>query len=150
MAERIETMRERERVQTPGGGREMTKQQFKRDCDVNHVVAQYRQTGQLTSSNPKQPLYGDFSTAVTLQDALDLVRRAEADFMALPSSVRKAADHSPVELLRMMATPEGVAELKRAGLAIAEPEGIDTPSRGEEAAPASADEASGGGVTQTN
>lgn len=111
-----EEVRPGRRVSIDTGSESNVKQQFKDDSDVNLIVANYGKMGVFSNINPLTPQYGDFSTALDLQQAIELTRLAEERFMALPSTVRGAADNNPVRFLQMMETEQGQAILQRAGM----------------------------------
>ncbi len=67
---------------------------------------------------PRQPLSGDFTGALELQDAINLVDAAESDFMALPAEVRAVCQNNPVQLLERMTDRDQFHELVEAGLPV--------------------------------
>lgn len=134
--------RERIQVLAEVGTRSRTKQANKAETDINLMVARYKKTGMFTNINPKEPKYGDFSEAVSLEDAFNRVQQATKEFMALPAQVRAMAQNDPVTLLEMLADEGAVQALKAAGLPIK-----DTPPEGENPTPIDAGVPSGGGVS---
>lgn len=104
-----------------------TWQAAKDECDVNLIIANYNRTGLMNHVNPKQARYGDFSEALELQEAIQLVRQAEAEFMALPAPIRAMANNDPVVFMEMLADEGAVAALKAAGLPVREPGQEETP-----------------------
>lgn len=112
--------RERARFPAKSGGEKMTKQSFRDEVDINSLVARYRQTGIMPHTRTRTPLYGDFSMAQDLQATLDTVRTTNESFMALPAAVREAANNSPVQLLEMLATDEGISQLEAQGLILSD------------------------------
>lgn len=105
---------ERGAIAFEGPGR--TKQSLAQETDINAIIRRHAKTGVVTHLNRAAPRYGDFSAAASLHEALNLVFEAEEEFMSLPSSVRKACEHSPVRLLELLATEEGTELLVEAGL----------------------------------
>lgn len=93
-----------------------TKQSHKDECDVNNIVRKHASTGLLNHVTRREPLYGDFTGVISLQDSLENVAAAQAEFDALPSAIRAAANNDPLEFARMVAHPEGAAALEEAGL----------------------------------
>lgn len=114
-----------------------TWQAAKDECDVNLIIANYNRTGLLGHLNPRQAMYGDFSQALELREAIDLARAAEADFMALPANIRAMAQNDPVVFLEMLADEGAVAALKAAGLPVQEPGTVETPKEETAQPPAS-------------
>lgn len=109
------------------------------------MIARYKKTGVFSNLNPREPKYGDFSEAVTLEEAFHLVANAQKSFMELPATVRALAGNDPVTLLEMLADEAATGALVKAGLPIK-----DTPQAGENPAPQDAGDPAGGGVSQTN
>lgn len=104
-----------------------TKQEGRRDADVNIIVNTYARTGAWANVNPRVAKYGDFSEAVSLEEAFEMTRNAQAEFMKLPAAVRALANNNPVELLQMLATEEGVNTLEKAGMEIIKPKSAEGP-----------------------
>jgi len=68
---------------------ERTKQEFKDQCDVNKIVANFTRTGRLDQLDAAQGMFLDISEGPqTYQDSLNLVIKARTAFDALPSDVR--------------------------------------------------------------
>lgn len=125
--------RERDRLSAPVGERTRTKQSFKDECDINKIVNRFRKTGQLTHVTGGEPIYGDFSKSVELQEAIERVEAAWTGFMNLDAHIRKAADNDPVKLLEMLADEDQAYALQEAGMELGlAPREV----RGEEPAPA--------------
>lgn len=95
-------------------------QAAKDECNINHILAMHAQ-GQQAKQAPGTAHYGDFSEAVDLAAAYDLIFDAEEAFGDLPSSVREAAMNNPVLFAEMLQTPDGQSHLSRAGLPILDP-----------------------------
>lgn len=93
-----------------------TKQSFKKECDINNIVAFYKKKGVIAHLNPAKPRYG-FAPSVDYVDALQLVIDAEQSFNDLPSEVRKRFDNDPAAFLEFVENPENDAELVKLGLA---------------------------------
>jgi len=101
---------------TPVGTESRAKQSFKDQCDINIIVRAHASGHEVTHLNPNTPQYGDFSAATDLQDQLNGVMAAQAEFDALPSAVRAAAENNPVRFLEMCADIDGRNILVEAGL----------------------------------
>lgn len=99
-----------------------TKQADKEACDINNILKRYEKTGQLPDMIREDGRYGDFSNPVTLQEAFEIVNRAEAQFMALSARVRERFGNDPVQMLEFCANSANVAEMVELGLAIAPPQ----------------------------
>lgn len=110
------TYRKHEPVDHPGGGALVTKQDQAAACDINTILANYARTGVLTHVNNAEPLYIDAPRVEGLQEALELVRDAEAAFMQLPAKVRERFDNEPLALLAALEDPSRAAELRELGV----------------------------------
>lgn len=115
MAEFTTKELERRRVTAPAGGETMTKQSMAAEVDINNIIKRWLRTGVAPVTGQK-PLYGDFTGMVDFHSAMNRIRTAEADFMALPSAVRKHVDNDPGKFLEMVYDPERHDELVELGL----------------------------------
>lgn len=123
-----------------------TKQSEGPATDINAIVKKYETTGMVSHLNQRAPMYGDFSQAVALHEALNAVMEADDAFMTLPAEVRKEAENDPVRFLEMLASPEGTEVLVEAGLDAKlveeredNPTPVETPPGGDETPPKAAD-----------
>lgn len=97
-----------------GPGR--TKQAFKKECDVNTIMAKYKKTGLLPRLISREPRYGDFSAAVDYQAAMNTVIFAQEQFAALPAKVRGRFGNDPRQFLEFAENPENAEEMRKMGL----------------------------------
>lgn len=97
----------------------MTKQEFKKECDINNILKQYSRTGMLNhvSARAAQGMYTDLPDALDFQESLHLVRDAEARFMSLPAKLRDRFGNDPVAFLAFCADPRNLDEMRELGLA---------------------------------
>lgn len=103
----------------------MTDQSEAPACDINRIVKQYETTGLLISPGQKDAstlVYGDATLLPDYETALKLVRGVNDDFFNLPSNVRAAFDHDPMNLLDAMQDPEQKGKLQELGLIPKDPE----------------------------
>ncbi len=105
----------KKRFPTRVGSQSATKQSFKKECDINHIMAKYQKTGLVDHFNENKPQYG-FVTAVDFRGSLELVRAAQDQFAGLPSSVRRRFDESPAEFLAFCEDPANREEAAVLGL----------------------------------
>lgn len=96
----------------------MTRQADAEDCDINVMMAKYQATGVEPRVNPRSPQWGDFSSVLGFQDALNVVRQSEADFMLLPAEVRDRFGNNPAGMLEFLADEKNRDEAERLGLVI--------------------------------
>lgn len=101
----------------------LTKQEFKRESDINNILKQYSKTGMLNHLNIRaaQGMYADLPDAVDFQDSLHLVRQAEATFMTLPAKLRDRFANDPANFLEFCSDPRNLEEMRELGLAIKPP-----------------------------
>lgn len=133
---------------TPGGGALVTKQDGKRDADINFILKNYERSGMIGNISSKEPQYGDFSQGIEYDQALSLVREAEERFATWPAAARELARNDPRIALDMLADEGGRAALEQ----IAQVD-VKTPAGKSEApvaAPASPGSLPPSGVTQSN
>jgi len=108
-----------------------TKQSMSKDCDINQILKQYKQTGQLPDLIKTNPQYGDFSSPLDYQESLNQVLLAQEQFAALPSHVRSRFANDPVQFLAFATNEANAEELIRLGLATKR--NIDDPQASEPA-----------------
>lgn len=85
----------RKRVQITFPSESKTKQYFREECNINHIVAKFSQTGQLPSNvNRLEPQYGDAPT-IDLKQSLDQVKKLHAEFFEMPYEMRKKFKNKP-------------------------------------------------------
>ena len=109
--------RERSRVTHPSGGESMTKQSMAASTDVNLILEKWHKHGAAVAHvNRSQAMWGDFSSGVDYQAALNSISEAQRDFEALPAHVRAHVDNDPGKFLELVFDPERREELERLGL----------------------------------
>ncbi len=126
---------ERKRVCHPSGGPQMTKLSEQDSTDVNLIMDSWISGGLAVAShlNTAEGRYGDFSSGVDFQSALNAVSAARAEFMKLPAKVRAHVDNDPGAFLDLVYDPSRRDELEELGLVDArKPVGSD-PEVGEAA-----------------
>lgn len=107
----------RGRVFHPSGGKQMTKESLTEGTDVNKIMERWHQHGAAVAHlNRGQAMWGDFSSGVDYQGALNSIHEAQRDFAALPSDVRAHVDNDPGKFLELVFDPERREELERLGL----------------------------------
>lgn len=95
----------------------LTEQQFKDECDINSIIARYKVTGLLGDPmDNREPVYADCSSIPDLLTAQNFIIQANCEFMALPSSIRKRFDNSPVSMLQFLQDPNNREEAIQLGL----------------------------------
>lgn len=94
----------------------MTDPSWEKDCDINHIMARFKTTGQLPTVVGRQGTYADVSEIPDLLGAMSQVTQAQQAFDALPSHLRKRFGNSPVEMLNFLADPQNDTEAVKLGL----------------------------------
>lgn len=99
-------------------GESRTKQSFKDECDLNHMLRTYQSGGRPPSVNPYPAIYGDFSQTPDYHSALNQVNEAKEAFMELPSSLRTRFDNDPGKLLAFVMDADNREEAEELGLVL--------------------------------
>jgi len=92
-----------------------TKQSFRDECDINHILRQFNVTGQLPVGSV-QPQYGDFSGITDYQSALNAVMAAQESFLQLPAKVRAKFQNDPALFVEFASDEANKDEMKALGL----------------------------------
>lgn len=96
----------------------LAKQEFKDETNINTIVERFGLTGELPS-DVKMPMSGDFTDAVTdYQSALNMVLKADEEFLRLPAHVRAEFDNNPQKLLEFVENPKNRDKAKELGLLV--------------------------------
>lgn len=100
----------------------LTKQSEAESADINFIMKRYEQTGFLPDNSGKMPIYEDFSTMETFQEALQIVSSANATFHSLPAEIRARFQNDPAQFLGFVEAgqtdPKVGDELIKMGLAV--------------------------------
>lgn len=94
-----------------------TKQQFKADTDVNNILKKYMKTGLLPDASRLPAKFGDFSSAPSYLDAMNLINEAHEQFASLNSSLRGRFQNDPSQFLEFCNDPKNLPEMLKLGLA---------------------------------
>lgn len=97
-----------------------TKQSFKKECDINVLMARYVRNGVLPQ-NVGNARYGDFMEAPDFLEGQRLIKDAEAQFMALPAKVRDRFKNDTAKFLEFVADTKNYDEARSLGLLKDEP-----------------------------
>jgi len=98
----------------------LAQQNFKDECDINHIVRQFGLTGELPGK-PLSPQYGDFTGVLDYHSAVNAVLAAQDDFMELPAQLRSRFNNDPAELIDFLELEENREEAIKLGLVAAKP-----------------------------
>lgn len=98
----------------------MTQQQFKDECDINHIIKKHG--GDLRMVPPHvfvrsgKGVYGDFSDAKDFQNSMDALLAAEDAFMTLDARVRARFENDPQKLFAFLNDRKNMDEAIQLGL----------------------------------
>lgn len=106
------------------------KQSFVAECDINNILKQYSQTGQIKHISAKAQMgaYQDLPDEVDFQTSLNIVKAGETAFMTLPAKTRDRFGNDPQNFLEFMADPKNAEEAIKMGLATKRPDPGPAPS----------------------
>lgn len=99
----------------------LTKQSFADETDINKIIAGFEKTGMVTHLNSKEPFYGDVSSFVGYQEALDVVQRANDLFMGMDARVRERFANDPEQMVAFLEDSRNLDEAVSLGMVIKRP-----------------------------
>ncbi len=118
-----------------------TQQHFKKECDINAIMAKWKKSGTVSHIAQNPPKFGDFTgLAIDYQTANNMVIEAEAAFEALPSHIRERMNNDPQVFVDFMSDETNQPEAIRLGLMLdpnAPKLGSDAPAQPEPEGPGS-------------
>jgi len=119
------------------GDKIRTKQSFKKECDINHIMNRFRKTGILTPDilTRRTAQFADVSEVGDFQHCQEKIVNAQRAFDELPALIRSRFDNEPGKLLDFCANPENRAEAIDLGI-IPKPEPAPEPETPPETPPA--------------
>ncbi|AXH73204.1 MAG: internal scaffolding protein [Microviridae sp.] len=94
---------------------EYTKQEFKNECDINVIMAQYQYSGEIPNLNEMQPVYED-CTGLDYMDHMNKIVEANNLFADLPSKIRNRFNNDPALFLDFVHDENNRPELQSMGL----------------------------------
>lgn len=104
------------RVQSIPIGDSRTKQAFKKETDINHILRQSEKGLMVTHLNAHQGQYGDFIDAKDYHSSLNLIHAAQQSFMTIPAGVRSKFDNDPQKFLEFVQNPDNLDAMIKMGL----------------------------------
>lgn len=131
------------RITSDPVGESRTKQSFKKETDINFILAQSEKGLMVTHVNAHQGDYGNFINATDYHTSLNLINAADRSFMTVPASVRAQFNNDPQQFLEFVQNPDNLDEMISLGLANAprpdpdrpKPEGTPKPPPAADPAP---------------
>lgn len=98
-----------------------TQQSFKDEVDINTIVRRFGLTGEMPQ-NFAMPVSGDFTSAMSFQESMNLVVQAQEAFMTLPAEMRDRFGHDPARLISFLEDEKNRDEAVKLGLVSLPPE----------------------------
>lgn len=98
-------------------GPSLTKQCFRDESDINNILKRFERTGVLPEMIRQNPQYGDFTDVPSYQESLDIVMKAEEQFLSLDAKLRREFDNDPVKFLEFVNDPSNAKRMVELGLA---------------------------------
>lgn len=101
----------------------MTKQEFQHECDINNVIKAFKphEMMALMQRNANLGNYVDLPDSYDFQEALHLVKEAEARFLTVPAKVRDRFGQDPAQFLAFLNDDRNRDEAIALGLVNAPP-----------------------------
>ena len=103
------------------GEESMTKQSYKKECDINYIMKKFENTYGVNflDVHPRAMAgeFGDFTLAEDYRSAIEQVRKAEAGFMELPAQLREKFSNDAGMFLEWVQNPSNFDEIVSLGLA---------------------------------
>jgi len=100
------------------GDKIRTKQSFKKEADINHIMARYVKTGLMNMDALKlrEENFIDVSQMGDFQQAQEQLKNAEKAFMTLAVNVRTKFENNPAQLLDFLSKEENREEAQELGI----------------------------------
>lgn len=90
------SLKDRVQISFTGSGR--TKQSFKTESDINHIMARFLKTGVIDFTQKHEPRYG-VTTGIEYQACMLNVAAAKSMFADLPAELRNRFENEPAKFL---------------------------------------------------
>ncbi len=100
-----------------------TKQSFKKETDINNIMAKFVKTGIISPEalSKRQATFADVSEIGDFQECQNQIQEAHAAFMTLAPQIRARFENNPAALLDFMKEPQNREEAIELGI-ISKPE----------------------------
>lgn len=107
---------DRQRIQMKPKGESLTQQHFAKDADVRNIIKQYDRTGLIANVARGVAQYGDYSEVNEYRESLDMVNRANDNFMQLPAEIRQMFGNDAGTFFEFATNPENEQKMIELGL----------------------------------
>ncbi|WNK13415.1 MAG: internal scaffolding protein [Microvirus sp.] len=94
----------------------LTQSHFLAECDINQILAKFRETGIIDEIGPGA--YLDLSESVDYQQAMHTIMAADNAFGSLPAVVRKEFNNNPGNYMEFLHNPDNYQKAVELGLAL--------------------------------
>jgi len=94
---------------------QLTQQQHLDDCNINKIMEKIA-SGRMVMPTANNPQYGDFSSGISYQEALDSTERIKNEFSKLPAAVKRKFGQDPSKLIDYLADSKNRKEAIEIGL----------------------------------
>ncbi len=96
----------------------LTKQSFKKETDINNIMAKFVKQGVMTPEalNKRQEAFADVSDIGDFLECQIKIKDAESAFMTLSPQIRARFGHEPAKLLDFVSDPENRDEAIELGI----------------------------------
>lgn len=107
------------RVQLDNFKPSLTKQSFRDECNINKIIARYKQTNVISHQSVRKPIWGEDATlaAKSYEQAFDIVQQAQDAFASLPAKVRREFGNDPSAFCDFAVDPANLEQMRAWGLA---------------------------------
>lgn len=92
-----------------------TKQEFKNECDINIIMAQYQYTGEIPNLNAHPGVYQD-CTGLDYMEHMNKIVEANNLFAEMPSKIRNRFNNDPAAFLDFVNDENNIPEMRTLGL----------------------------------
>lgn len=93
-----------------------TKQSFRKECDINVIIARFQKTGLMDHVRSNPGVFADVSKIPDFAGMVSTIRFAKESFEQLPPGLRKRFHDDPGELISFMADRDNIPEAIKLGL----------------------------------
>jgi len=129
---KIYSLKERPPVHNCGGkldeegndtywGKSLTLQADEEHANINKILQKYAKTGQLNANVKYNPIYADYSDVPSFHESLNIVLKANEQFMGLDAEVRSRFANDPSKFLEFVNDSKNLDEMVKLGLASKKP-----------------------------
>lgn len=100
----------------------MTLQQFKEECDINHLIDRYKRTGSyydplsVVGGSRRVPTFTDISELPDVTEAMNTIRDAQEFFMSLPAETRLAFNNDVASFVAFAQDPANIEKCVELGI----------------------------------